>query len=56
MHDTYCLKCNAVNNTYFSPRVTVQFVCEGLVESFARVKCKFRKIYKSFIYVISKPY
>ena len=29
MHDTYRLKCNAVNNTYFSPRVTVQFACEG---------------------------
>ena len=40
MHDTYYLKCNAVNNTYFSPRVTVQFVCEGLVESFTLVKCK----------------
>ena len=40
MHDTYYLKCNGVNNTYFSPHVTVQFVCEGLVESFARVNCK----------------
>ena len=43
MHDTYYLKCNAVNNTYFSPRVTVQFACEGLVESFARVNCKIQE-------------
>ena len=41
-------KCKVVNNTYFSPHGMVQFVCDGFIQSFARVKCK--------IYVISKPY